>query len=79
MPLTLTNHSEISAQFGSFTRHFLGMDEAEPEPEQRARFLGSLLTGELIDEPARCNHSGAVRPERTGAPVSMRHGRSTSS
>jgi len=42
VPLTLTNHSEISAQFGSFTRQLLGQDEAAPQPERRARFLGLL-------------------------------------
>jgi pilus assembly protein CpaE len=42
VPLTLTNHSEISAQFGSFTRQLLGQAEAEPVPERRARFLGLL-------------------------------------
>jgi pilus assembly protein CpaE len=39
VPLTLTNHSEISAQFGSFTRQLLGMDEAKPEAERRRTFL----------------------------------------
>jgi pilus assembly protein CpaE len=39
VPLTLTNHSEISAQFGSFTRQLLGQDEAKPEPERKRTFL----------------------------------------
>jgi pilus assembly protein CpaE len=43
VPLALTNHSEISAQFGSFTRHLLGMqDDAAPVPEKRKAFLGIL-------------------------------------
>ncbi len=43
VPLVLTNHSEISAQFASFTRHLLGLhDDAKPEPEKRRAFLGLL-------------------------------------
>jgi pilus assembly protein CpaE len=43
VPLALTNHSEISAQFGSFTRHLLGLqDDVKPEPEKRRAFLGLL-------------------------------------
>ena len=42
VPLTMTNHSEISAQFGSFTRQLLGQDEAKAEPERRRPFLGIL-------------------------------------
>jgi pilus assembly protein CpaE len=42
VPLTLTNHSEISAQFGSFTKQLLGLEEAKPEPERRRPFLGIL-------------------------------------
>jgi len=43
VPLSLTNHSEISEQFGSFTRHLLGLaDDAKPEPEKRKAFLGIL-------------------------------------
>jgi pilus assembly protein CpaE len=43
VPLSLTNHSEISAQFGSFTRHLLGLkDEVKVEPERRKAFLGLL-------------------------------------
>ena len=40
VPLALTNHSEISAQFGSFTRHLLGLED-DAKPERRA-FLGLL-------------------------------------
>lgn len=41
VPLTTTNHSEIAAQFDSFTRHLVGMnEEAKPEPEKRRVFLG---------------------------------------
>jgi pilus assembly protein CpaE len=41
VPLSLTNHSEIAAQFDSFTRHLVGLvDEAKPEPERRRVFLG---------------------------------------
>ena len=42
VPLALTNHSEIAAQFGSFTRHLIGVvDEVKAEPETRKRvFLG---------------------------------------
>lgn len=39
VPLTLTNHSEISSQFGSFTRQLIGLDEARQEPERRRAFL----------------------------------------
>jgi len=45
VPLSLTNHSEISSQFGNFTRHLVGLhDDAKPEPEQpkRRTFLGLL-------------------------------------
>jgi pilus assembly protein CpaE len=42
VPLTLTNHSEIAAQFGSFTKQLLGLEEAKPEPERRRPFLGIL-------------------------------------
>jgi pilus assembly protein CpaE len=43
VPLTLTNNSEIAAQFGSFTRNMVGLhDEAKPEPEKRKAFLGLL-------------------------------------
>ena len=43
VPLTLTNHSEIASQFGSFTRHLIGLDEgAKVEPERRRPFLGIL-------------------------------------
>src|SRR6476659_126223 len=40
VPLSLSNHSEISAQFGSFTRHLLGLqDDGKAEPEKRKAFL----------------------------------------
>lgn len=39
VPLTLTNHSEIAAQFGSFTRDLLGLHEPKAEPERRRAFL----------------------------------------
>jgi pilus assembly protein CpaE len=42
VPLALANHSELAAQFGSFTRQLLGQGEAEPEPEKRKAFLGIL-------------------------------------
>jgi pilus assembly protein CpaE len=42
VPLTLTNHSEISAQFGSFTKQLLGLEAAKTEPERRRPFLGIL-------------------------------------
>jgi Flp pilus assembly CpaE family ATPase len=43
VPLALTNHSEISTQFASFTRQLLGLQEdAKPEPERRKAFLGLL-------------------------------------
>ena len=39
VPLTLTNHSEISAQFNNFTRQLLGLEEDKAEPERRRAFL----------------------------------------
>jgi pilus assembly protein CpaE len=43
VPLALTNHSEIASQFGSFTRHLVGMDEeTKREPEKKRMFLGLL-------------------------------------
>ncbi|MBA2603299.1 MAG: AAA family ATPase [Acidobacteria bacterium] len=43
VPLTLSNHSEIAAQFGSFTRSLVGRAEVvKPEPEKRRPFLGLL-------------------------------------
>ncbi len=42
VPLTLANHSEISAQFGAFTKQLLGQDDAKAEPEKRRAFLGLL-------------------------------------
>jgi pilus assembly protein CpaE len=44
VPLALTNHSEIAAQFDTFTRQLLGQqqDDAKPVPEKRKAFLGIL-------------------------------------
>ena len=42
VPLTLANHSEISAQFGAFTKQLLGQEEAAAVPEKRRAFLGLL-------------------------------------
>lgn len=42
VPLTMTNHSEISAQFGAFTKQLLGLEEVKAEPERRRAFLGLL-------------------------------------
>ena len=39
VPLTLTNHSEISSQFGTFTRQLIGMEEMKAEPEKKRAFL----------------------------------------
>jgi pilus assembly protein CpaE len=41
VPLSMSNNSEIAAQFDSFSRHLVGIaDEAKPEPERRRAFLG---------------------------------------
>jgi pilus assembly protein CpaE len=41
VPLSMTNHSELAAQFDSFARHLIGIpDDAKPEPEKRRVFLG---------------------------------------
>jgi pilus assembly protein CpaE len=42
VPLALTNGSELSAQFGNFTRLLLGQQEEVKEPEKRRTFLGLL-------------------------------------
>ena len=43
VPLSLTNHSEIASQFGSFTRHLVGMqDDAPAQPAKKRAFLGLL-------------------------------------
>jgi pilus assembly protein CpaE len=42
VPLTLANHSEISSQFGTFTKQLLGQQEGVKEPEKRRAFLGLL-------------------------------------
>jgi pilus assembly protein CpaE len=39
VPLTLTNHSEISAQFGTFTRHLIGLEDVKAEPERKRACL----------------------------------------
>jgi pilus assembly protein CpaE len=41
VPLSMSNNSEIAAQFDSFSRQLVGMaDEVKPEPERRRAFLG---------------------------------------
>jgi len=41
VPLSLTNNSEIAAQFDSFTRHLVGLAvDVRPEPERKRVFLG---------------------------------------
>jgi pilus assembly protein CpaE len=42
VPLTMTNHSDIAGQFGSFTKQLLGLEEVAAEPERRRAFLGLL-------------------------------------
>jgi hypothetical protein len=43
VPLSLSNHSELASQFGSFTRLLLGVqDDVKVEPERRKAFLGLL-------------------------------------
>lgn len=42
VPLALTNHSEIAAQFGSFTRRLLGQEDPKVVPEKKRAFLGLL-------------------------------------
>ena len=43
VPIAMANNSELSAQFGAFTRQMLGMsDDAKAEPEKRRAFLGIL-------------------------------------
>jgi pilus assembly protein CpaE len=43
VPLSLTNHSDISTQFGSFSRQLVGnIEEVKPQPEKRRAFLGLL-------------------------------------
>ena len=45
VPLALTNHSEISAQFGSFTRQLVGsIDEVEAGAREAARVPRSSLS-----------------------------------
>jgi pilus assembly protein CpaE len=41
VPLAMTNHTELAAQFDSFTRHLVGIaDDVKPEPERKRVFLG---------------------------------------
>jgi pilus assembly protein CpaE len=41
VPLSMTNNSEISSQFDSFTRQLVGLvQQAAPEPERKRVFLG---------------------------------------
>jgi pilus assembly protein CpaE len=43
VPLTSANHTELSAQFDSFTRQLLGQQsDAKPAPEKKRAFLGIL-------------------------------------
>jgi pilus assembly protein CpaE len=42
VPLTLTNHSELASQFGSFSKLLLGQEEVAVEPERKRAFLGIL-------------------------------------
>src|SRR6476646_1214271 len=43
VPIPVANHSDLAAQFSSFTRQLLGVQEdAKPEPEKRRTFLGLL-------------------------------------
>src|SRR5687767_8527324 len=43
VPLAFSNNSEISSQFGSFTRQLVGRHEdVKPQPEKRKAFLGLL-------------------------------------
>jgi pilus assembly protein CpaE len=42
VPLTLSNHSELSSQFNAFARQLLGLDDDVKEPERRRAFLGLL-------------------------------------
>jgi pilus assembly protein CpaE len=40
VPLALSNHSDIAAEFSTFARHLLGQHEDVKEPERRRVFLG---------------------------------------
>jgi pilus assembly protein CpaE len=43
VPLALTDHSELAAQFDRFTRQIIGPGEqAAPKPEKRSKFMGVL-------------------------------------
>jgi Flp pilus assembly CpaE family ATPase len=44
VPLSMTNNSDLSSQFGSFTRQLVGgrVDEKTQQPEKKRAFLGLL-------------------------------------
>ncbi|MCA1563783.1 MAG: hypothetical protein LC804_27235 [Acidobacteria bacterium] len=44
VPLALANQSELSAEFGAFTRQLVGapLEGAQAEPEKRRAFLGLI-------------------------------------
>jgi pilus assembly protein CpaE len=44
VPLSMTNNSDLSSQFGSFTRQLVGSgaSEEKPQPEKKRAFLGLL-------------------------------------
>ena len=45
VPLSMTNNSDLSSQFGSFTRQLVGggpESEEKPQPEKKRAFLGLL-------------------------------------
>jgi len=44
VPLSMTNNSDLSSQFGSFTRQLMGgaRSEEKPQPEKKRAFLGLL-------------------------------------
>jgi pilus assembly protein CpaE len=42
VPLTMSNNSELAAQFGNLARQLMGQEEEVKEPERRRAFLGLL-------------------------------------
>jgi len=42
VPLTLSNNSDLAAQFGSLARQLMGQEEEVKEPEKKRAFLGLL-------------------------------------